>query len=668
MADLRTIRRIRAPLAWTTAALVGGMLLHVDRVPFWVTAAALVCVGWRLAAEVRAIRLPSRIAKVGVAMILIAAVLMQFHTLNGLSAGTALLVVMGAIKLLETFAKRDRYVVIGSTMFLLLAACLDRQGLTRAPLYLLEAWICCTALAVVSQEGASLTNRAAGMLAARSLALAAPLAVLMFLFFPRMVGAFWTLPQADTAVTGLSDSMSPGSVSTLSESDDPAFRVRFDGAPPPPEERYWRGPVLHDFDGYTWQRGAGYYRQPVLQHEGIAYRYRVTMEPTSQRWWFALDTVSEYPARRAVLMFDHQLIGNETISRPTTFEAVSYTRNFTEGPPSTLARRYDTRLPPDRNPRSVQLAREMRADVASDADFVSAVLNMFRRGGFEYTLTPPKLDLDSVDDFVFNTKRGFCGHYASAFVTMMRAAGVPARVVTGYQGGQWNPVREYFLVRQSDAHAWAEVWLDGRGWTRIDPTAVVAPERLRRGVFDLLPDAMSEAQRFMRDSPWIADARMRWDAVNDWWNERVVRFDLATQMDLLKWLGFDAPDWQPLGWLFAAALVGWLMFVAWHVGKAFRATPMDRLARAYTRLCAKLAKAGAPRAPHEGPLAYADSVATQRPDLASKVRALLRRYADLRYGRSAAAASPEVAQFERDVARLRVPRESETPLRVQRAT
>jgi hypothetical protein len=293
--------------------------------------------------------------------------------------------------------------------------------------------------------------------------------------------------------------------------------------------------------------------------------------------------------------------------------------------------------------------------LANDADFVRAVLSMFRRGGFEYTLTPPKLDLNSVDDFVFNTKRGFCGHYASAYVTMMRAAGVPARVVTGYQGGEWNPVREYFLVRQSDAHAWAEVWLDGRGWTRVDPTAVVAPERLRRGVYDLMPDAFSSAQRFMRDSPWLADVRLRWDAVNDWWNERVVRFDLATQMDLLKWLGFDAPDWQPLGWLFAAALIGWLMFVAWHVGKALRSTPMDRLARAYTRLCAKLAKAGVPRASHEGPLAYADSVAAQRPDLAGAVRPLLRRYADLRYGHSANAASPEIAQFERDVARLRVP-------------
>jgi transglutaminase-like putative cysteine protease len=653
-------RLLKPPFVWTTAALVGGMLLHIDRVPFWVSAAALVCVIWRVAAELKAIGLPGRFAKIGVALMLIAAILARFHTLNGLSAGTALLVIMGAIKLLETHARRDRYVVLGATAFLLLAACLDRQGMQRAPLYILEAWLCCTALASVAQEGSSLTSRAAATLAARSLALATPLAVILFLFFPRMVGAFWVLPQGDSAVTGLGDTMSPGAISSLSESDEPAFRVRFEGQTPPPEERYWRGPVLHEFDGYTWRRGSGFYMQPVLQHEGNPFKYRITLEPTSQRWWFALDTVSDYPTRRAMLTFDHQLVGTEPVTRPTSYEGISYTRNFSTGPASAMTRRYDTHLPEDRNRRSVRLAQEMRSQVASDADFVRSVLDFFRRGGFEYTLSPPKLDLNSIDDFLFNTKRGFCGHYASAFVTMMRAAHIPARVVTGYQGGEWNPIREYFVVRQSDAHAWAEVWIDGRGWTRVDPTAVVAPERLRRGVFDLMPGTFSAPARAMRQVPWLLEARQRWDAMNDWWNERVVRFDFNTQVDLLKWLGFESPDWEALGWLFAAGLTGWLGFIAWHVGRALRVTPMDRLARAYTKLCSKLAKAGAPRASHDGPLAYAEAVAIQRPDIAAAVRGLLRRYADLRYGRGDATGprNPEVSEFEREVSRFRVQRQT----------
>jgi transglutaminase-like putative cysteine protease len=649
-----------APLTWAAAALVSGMLLHIDRVPIWTSAAAFLCVGWRFAAEFRPIRLPGAFAKIGVMVLLVFAVIARFRTVNGLSAGTALLVVMGSLKLLETHDQRDRNIVIGSALFLLLAACLDRQSMLRIPLYLVHAWICCAALGATTRGNIGMDNRATAMLAARSLLLALPLALVLFLFFPRLTGAFWTLPQSESAATGLSDSMSPGSISSLGESSDPAFRVHFEGAPPPPEERYWRGPVLHDFDGYTWRQQQGqYYVRPALQYLGPEYRYRVWLEPSSQRWWFALDTVTESPDhRRARLIFDHQLVSNEPVTSTTTYTAVSYTRTQTEGPISVLARRVDTRLPASRNPRSLSLAKEMRAAVATDQEYIAAVLDMFQRGGFEYTLTPPLLNMDSVDDFIFNTRLGFCGHYASAFVTLMRGAGVPSRVVTGYQGGEWNPIREYFLIRQSDAHAWAEVWLDGRGWTRVDPTAVVAPERLRRGLFDLLPDSASTPERMMRSVPWIADLRQRWDAANDWWNERVVKFDLGTQIDLLKWLGFDSPDWRLLGYLLAAGLIGWLLIIAWHVGRSGRGTRADRLARAYQKLCAKLARAGAPRQPHEGPLAYATTVSARRPDLAATARALLVDYAGLRFGNGVDEQTRPAAigNFERAVSRFHAPR------------
>jgi transglutaminase-like putative cysteine protease len=648
------------PLTWAAAALVSGVLLHVDRVPIWATATALLWVAWRFAAEIRSVRLPGTFAKFGVALLLIIAVVAHFQTVNGLAAGTALLVVMGSLKVLETHSARDRNVVIGAALFLLLAACLDRQSLMRAPLYLVHAWICCAALGVTTRGKIGMSNRATAMLAARTLLLALPLAVILFLFFPRMAGAFWTLPQSESATTGLSDSMSPGSISSLGESDEPAFRVHFESDPPPPEERYWRGPVLHDFDGYTWRQLPNqYYVRPNLRYLGPAYRYSVTLEPSSQRWWFALDTITESPNRRRVrLTFDHQLISNDPITRTISYNAVSYTRTESEGPISVLARRVDTALPPNRNPRSVSLAKEMRAQVSSHREYIDAVLGMFRGGGFEYTLTPPLLDLDSVDDFLFNTKRGFCGHYASAFVTMMRAADVPARVVTGYQGGEWNPIREYLLVRQSNAHAWAEVWLDGRGWTRVDPTAVVAPERLRRGLFDLIPQSASVGTRMLREVPWLADIRLRWDAVNDWWNERVVRFDMNTQLDLLKWLGFDAPDWRLLGYLLAAGLIAWLLVIAWHVGRSGRRAPVDRLARAYEKLCRKLAHAGVVREPHEGPLAYAATVSSRRPDLAAAARELLLNYASLRFGNEVDDKKrPEaIGEFERAVARLHAPR------------
>jgi transglutaminase-like putative cysteine protease len=286
--------------------------------------------------------------------------------------------------------------------------------------------------------------------------------------------------------------------------------------------------------------------------------------------------------------------------------------------------------------------------------FVAGVLDMFRKGGFEYTLTPPRLDLDSVDDFVFHTRRGFCGHYASAFVMMMRAGGVPARVVTGYLGGEWNPIGRYFLVKQSDAHAWAEVWIDRQGWTRVDPTAVVAPERLERGILDFLPDAVSAQARLIHGTPWLSDVGQAWDALNTWWNDKVVGFNFQSQLSILDRLGFDTPGWQQLGWTFASVLAGWLLWMTWQLGQVPRGPREDRISRAYLRLCAKLARAGLPREAHEGPMAFAASIAARRPDVSMQVMPLLMRYASLRFGRAAEAR--ELTAFERAVSRLRVAR------------
>jgi transglutaminase-like putative cysteine protease len=651
------VRKLAMPLAlvWAAGTVLGGLVLHIDHVPLWASAAVIGCAAWRLSASRWPLPLPGAVARAFFTLLLIGAVILQFRTLNGLTAGTALLVSMAAVKLLETHHRRDLYIVVGVAIFLLIAACLDRQGLPRAPLYVLHAWLCCTAFAVIGNDGGLIRSRAAMALAGKSLAIAAPLALLFFLLFPRVSGAFWSLPPTDRAVTGLSDSMSPGSITELTESDEPAFRVRFVGKAPPREDFYWRGPVLHDFDGYTWRDLPGRNSIPVpVRFLGEAYRYHISLEPHSQNWWFALDTVVQSPHPRVRLTFDRQLLSARPVTEITEYDAVSFTRTQTDQRIPLLAQRYDTELPPTRNRRSLQLAREMRAKAGSDPAYVVAVLEMFRSQGFEYTMTPPRLDFDSVDDFVFNTKRGFCGHFASAFVTLMRAAGVPSRVVTGYQGAEWNPVGEYFIVRQSDAHAWSEVWIEGRGWTRVDPTAVVAPERLRRGVFDLLPDSLSAQARFARETPWINDAVMRWDALNEWWNSRVVKFDLRAQLDLLGKLGFEGPEWKHLGWLLAIGLISWLLIVAWHIARTGRGPAPDRLARAYLRLCRKLQRAGVQREPHQGPLDFARRVSERRPDLAPVTRALLTRYAELRFGREPVSArTRDVAAFEREVARLR---------------
>jgi transglutaminase-like putative cysteine protease len=643
------------PLAWACAAFAGGALLNLDRVPLWAGAASLLLIGWRLAAARGAVRLPGSAARILLALLLVAVVLLRFHTLNGLPAGTALLMVMSALKLLETRARRDQFVMVAAGLALLLAACLDRQSLARVPLYALEAWLCCAALAVVATP--SCTVRTALALAGRSLLIAAPLAVLLFLFFPRLPGAFWAIPRGEQALTGLSDTLSPGSVVRLVSSYEPVFRVQFAARIPPPEERYWRGPVLHDFDGFTWRHPSGIvHRHPPLQYLGTPYRHRVMLEPSRQRWWFALDTPARSPDPNVLLTYDNQLLAAEPVTDPLSFEALSYTRTLALEPLSAYARRQDTALPPRANPRSVALGESLRARARSDQGFVLAALDYLRTGGFAYSLTPEWLGADAVDDFLFNTREGFCGHYASAFVTLMRAGQVPAHVVTGYLGGEWNPVGGYFVVRQSDAHAWAEVWLEGRGWTRIDPTAVVAPERLRRGVFDLLPEALATAERLLRGSVWLTRWLQGWDAANAWWSDHVVRFDFPAQLGLLGRLGIRSPDVRHLGYAFMFALMIWLVFIAWHIGRSIRPPPPDPLARAYARLCAKLERAGAPRAPHQGPISFAATVSARRPDLPAAVQALLTRYAELRYGPPATASAQNIEEFTGAVARLSLAR------------
>jgi protein-glutamine gamma-glutamyltransferase len=642
-------------LIWTCAAFTGGVLLHVDRLPLWASGAALVIVAWRLTTARRGGWYPGVIARALLALALVALVLARYHTLNGLAAGTTLLLLMAALKLLETRSARDEGVMLGVALFLLLAACLDREALVRAPLYAGEAWLCCAALAVIAAPG--LGGAAALKLAGRALLLSLPLAVALFLFFPRLAGAFWAIPQGEQAVTGLSDSMSPGSILALIASYEPAFRVKFTGALPPPAERYWRGPVLHDFDGQTWRAGALFRTREPLTYLGTAYRYEVALEPSHRRWWLALDTPLASPDAHVLLTYDYQLLAEERVNQPVTYEVVSYTHTGTSLPLDPAARREDTALPPGANPRTRALAQSLRARAADDADFVHAVLEHLAHGGFVYSLTPERLGANAVDEFLFDTREGFCGHYASAFVTLMRGAGVPARVVTGYLGGEWNPIGRYLVVRQADAHAWAEVWIAGRGWTRIDPTAVVEPERLRRGLLDLMPGALSTSEWLLHRSPWLTQLLQRWDAANNWWSERVVKFDYAAQLELLGRLGIRAPDASYLGWAFMLALCGWLAIIAWHIGRQTRRGAPDPLARAYLSLCRKLARAGAAREAHQGPLSFAAAVSARRPDLHQPVHSLLAHYAQLRYGRPAPASrARDIGEFRRAVARLHVRR------------
>jgi transglutaminase-like putative cysteine protease len=655
-------------LLWVCSVSATALVLHAFEVPAWITLTGLGLIAWRLAGLLGAMPLPGGIVRVTLGLALVAAVFAQFHTLNGLVPGTAMLMLMVAIKLLETRSQRDQYVVIGGALFLLLAACLYTQALVWVPLYGLQALLCCAALAVVAYAPGSDARRSplppgpgtrtVIALAGRSLLFAIPLAIPLFLFFPRLPGHFWALTSGAEAVSGLGDTLTPGSITSLTTSYAVAFRVRFDGSPPPPVERYWRGPVLHEFDGTTWK--AGRYTTPNAQRLdclSAPYRYHLYLQPTFRHWWLALDTVMGSPGPGVRYTYDYQLIADQPVSQSLSYDATSCTHVHSLVPLSFAARLDDTQLPQGQNPRTLALALQLRRRAGSDIAFVQAALAFLRGGGFTYSLTPPPLGPDPVDDFLFDTRTGFCGHYASAFVDMMRAGGVPARVVTGYLGGELNPYDGMLTVRQSDAHAWAEVWLADYGWTRVDPTAVVAPERLYRGILDLLPGGVSDPERLLHTLPWLNTALQRWDALNGWWNVRVVGFNYRSQLNLLSALGFHSPELRDAGWVFAATLLAWLAWVSWQIGRQQRAPPPDRLGQAYSRLCRKLARTGLPRAPHHGPLAYAQFIVRYRPDLSPHVAPLLAQYASLRFGPpSDSTPTQDVRSFERAVSRLSIRR------------
>jgi transglutaminase-like putative cysteine protease len=386
-----------------------------------------------------------------------------------------------------------------------------------------------------------------------------------------------------------------------------------------------------------------------LRFAGPAYHYRVDLEPTQHTWLYVLDWPSTWDAPRAALTIDYMLVEPTPVSQPRALVATSYATAEAADPLSEPLRSRDTRLPRDRNPRTLALAHVLRNAHPGDAQYIDAVLEVFRKQPFFYTLTPPRLGADSVDAFLFDTRRGFCGHFASAFAALMRAGGIPARVVTGYQGGTYNRFANYWIVRQSDAHAWDEVWLDGRGWTRVDPTAVIPPERVDHGLNDLVSGNEPVTSRWQQRTPWFTDLRLRLDAVRQLWRERILEYNSTSQEQLLAWLHIPQPDGQKLALLLAASLIGGMLWLTFEVRRDLDPGQADPVLRAYQRLCRRLGGIGLERLPHEGPEAFAARVSRQRPDLGAAVTVLCRTYARLRYGTGAtrAAADAFVAAAKR---------------------
>ncbi|MEK7877490.1 MAG: DUF3488 and transglutaminase-like domain-containing protein, partial [Pseudomonadota bacterium] len=612
-------------IGWLLVALIMVAAPHAERIPWWITLLAAMLIAWRLYITLHGLHLPRKWLLLPIAAGGLAGIYISYGRILGRDAGVALLVIMLALKLLELATLRDAMILIFICYFLVITNFLYSQSIPTALYMLCAVWIITATMIGFQfrgrQPGYRYQLRSAGTLLAQS----APLMLVLFVLFPRVQGPMWSLPQdAYAGITGLSDEMAPGSISRLILSDAIAFRVSFASQIPPANRLYWRGPVLWDFDGYNWTAARFPYMTPrEYQALDEPIEYSVTVEPHSRRWLFALDLPSRLPPG-STMSNDYQLFYQTAVNNRVRYDMASHL-NYRDN--AELGRRELRRalaLPANANPRSRELAGQMRKAAADERAYIAAVLGMFRNQNFYYTTTPPLLRENPVDEFLFSTRAGFCEHYASSFAVLMRAVGIPARIVTGYQGGELNTIGNYMTVRQEDAHAWVEVWSQDDGWVRVDPTAAVSPARVEAGVVAIVPQA--------EELPWLRRARMTWDSVANSWNQAVLGYTQDRQRQLMRRVGIDDATWRSLATLMFVATGAITLVLALLMLHKLRASRPDSVTAAYSRFCERLARRGVARHPSEGPDAFRKRAAAARPELASSIGTISEIYIRLRYG------------------------------------
>lgn len=640
--DSRDTLFLLAVIAWTLAP-------HVPRLPEWSVAFAGLAMLWRARIAWRGGKLPSRWVLGGCLIVTCALTWWSHHTLLGQEAGITLIVALTAMKTLELRARRDAFVVFFLGFFLILTQFLYSQSLLTALAMTVAVWGLLTALVLAHLPvGRPHLFTAAG-LAARNAAMGVPIMVLLFLLFPRLA-PLWGRPEDAVGHTGLSGQMNLGQIAELALDDSIAMRVRFlDGKVPLQRDLYFRGPVLSQFDGQQWKGipsdiwlRAAMDADTEVRVTGRPLRYELTIEPTRGTILPLLEASIEPPhleGANPVPMLEHrglQWLSALPITDRIRVHGLAWT-HFQYGPttPNSALAVY-LELPPGRNPRTLAWAVQFkrRPDLAhADARALSqALLSHIEHGGFSYTLAPGLFSDNAIDDFWLDRRAGFCEHFASAFVVLMRAMDVPARIVTGYQGAELNKHDGYWVVRNRDAHAWAEFWQPGEGWVRVDPTGAVAPDRIElphrltapRG---LLAGALSNVV-----SPlWFNDARAAWEAMNNGWNQWVLNYSQGRQINMMRQLGFETADWLDLVKALLVSLIG--LSVAATAWVWWEQQQHDRWLLAYSRVQSALRKAGLDIPAHWPPLTLANSLSQRLGSAAQPLADALMHLDALRYAR-----------------------------------
>ncbi len=650
---------------------------HAMHFPLWISLLCFLLLLWRTWMTLRGKRLPSRWVLLPMLMLSMMALYGTYQTFSNREAGVAVLAILLAFKLIEMQTKFDLFVVIYSSFFLILANFLYSQRLVIVLMMLLVIILLFTVQLSLQYTGIIPSLKRRLYVSARIGLLAIPLASLFFLFFPRIQqNSVWnSLQEAHAAQAGLPSSMAPGTISNLALSDDVAFRVKFIDSMPPIASLYWRGVVFGSYDGRTWTQmsNSNAQQSESLTMRGTPIRHQITLEANRRNLLFALETPKTAPevnGQIAKIMPDRQIVLGGSISQRVRYEAASYLEYSLQANALPADMKDWLVIPTSLNPRTLQLAEKLRQQYLSlnhaDNDqlmLLNAVIGFFRENKFRYTLEPPLLGENAVDDFLFSTRTGFCEHYAGAFVLLMRALHIPARVVTGYQGGELNPVDGYLTVRQSNAHAWTEIWLEKRGWMRVDPVAIISPERIETRMKVHRLQSMLQAIYDMTENGWLAKVRiqinMYWDTVINAWNQWMLNvkslsgwqndwgniFSPFSKLDALKKFTtlnalerVEVNSRQLMKWMMLISILLIFLPIIFMLVRRYRR--VDSIDVLYGLLCQRMALLGYPKKINEGPQAYARRLSrilsADNPKIIKKKGAVmdfLHLYEVMKYGR-----------------------------------
>lgn len=624
---------IKDPAFWATIPLIVVLLPHFQRFPLWIPVIIFALVIWRISAINKLNRLPRKWVLFAIIILASIGTVFNYGTLFGKNAGTAILAVLLAVKSLESRKQRDYMLLIGLSFFLVVTNFLFSQGIPTVIFMLFIVLLLIVSMISINENHAAIHLKEKTKLASIYILQAFPLMLILFVLVPRIPGPIWKLPDdAKTGRTGLSESMSPGNISQLIQSNEVAFRVLFKDEIPPQEKLYWRALVLWYFDGRSWEIGEQNRNpRPTLEAFGKAVEYNITLEPHSKKWLFALDMPIAGP-NDSVYNNNFLLRAQHNIESLYKYDVKSHLNYIIEHELSIWEKNAGLFFPEDANLKTIALGRKWKKQFSHPEDIIKHALTKFNKENYKYTLRPPlTLGFNPVDQFLFDTQQGFCEHYSSAFTLLMRAAGIPARVILGYQGGDLNPLNNYLSVRQSDAHAWSEVWLENKGWVRVDPTAAIAPERIEQNLDAAIGENEYRPLHMHLNTGIFRSIKLYWDAIDNGWKQWVIGYDSKLQNKLLSAILNKKITTGDMTILLIVCLAIATIIITFIIFSNSSEKTKDPVLIIYNRFCKKLSKKGITREAYEGPVDFSIRAGTYFPEQKNTINLITQIYINFRF-------------------------------------